>query len=209
MLCLCMCVCVTRAGATLADFVMPFFLFMVGTSMAMSFKRYQTGLLRKVLTRTVCLTSLQLLADADAIVLAVVTGQAVSAWACHSRRRTLPDRQFPRLGFQDDPHTCWLHGISHSRGTDLTHLSCTGNPAAHCMGLLCCVHVCHVPTQADRPQVCQQPRLVFAIAHVLESQVAVEDSGESSALHSLLASLVCGPCIPACVHRRHANSART
>jgi heparan-alpha-glucosaminide N-acetyltransferase len=38
---------------TFADFVMPFFLFMVGTSMSMSFRRYKSGLLKKVLMRTV------------------------------------------------------------------------------------------------------------------------------------------------------------
>ncbi len=38
---------------TFADFVMPFFLFMVGTSMSMSFRRYKEGLLKKVITRTI------------------------------------------------------------------------------------------------------------------------------------------------------------
>jgi predicted acyltransferase len=33
-------------------FYQPFFLFMVGTSMSMSFRRYKSGLLQKVLTRT-------------------------------------------------------------------------------------------------------------------------------------------------------------
>ena len=37
---------------TLADFVMPFFLFMVGMSMSMSFRKYKAGLLQKVITRT-------------------------------------------------------------------------------------------------------------------------------------------------------------
>eukprot|EP00037_Helgoeca_nana_P015524 m.145079 g.145079 ORF g.145079 m.145079 type:complete len:557 (-) comp23055_c0_seq6:54-1724(-) len=37
---------------TLADFVMPFFLFMVGCSMSLTFKKYKAGVLPKVMKRT-------------------------------------------------------------------------------------------------------------------------------------------------------------
>eukprot|EP00040_Diaphanoeca_grandis_P013404 m.67759 g.67759 ORF g.67759 m.67759 type:complete len:590 (+) comp23866_c0_seq1:209-1978(+) len=46
---------------TLADFVMPFFLFMVGCSMSLSFKKYNKHLWKKILTRTAKLFVLGLL----------------------------------------------------------------------------------------------------------------------------------------------------
>eukprot|EP00041_Stephanoeca_diplocostata_P010748 m.172088 g.172088 ORF g.172088 m.172088 type:complete len:267 (-) comp18282_c0_seq56:3725-4525(-) len=46
---------------TLADFVMPYFLFMVGCSMSLAFRKYRKGLLTKVLTRTAKLFVLGLL----------------------------------------------------------------------------------------------------------------------------------------------------
>eukprot|EP00039_Didymoeca_costata_P021285 m.344037 g.344037 ORF g.344037 m.344037 type:complete len:560 (-) comp23739_c0_seq1:61-1740(-) len=46
---------------TLADFVMPYFLFMVGCSMSLAFKRVRKGLLKKVVWRTIKLFILGLL----------------------------------------------------------------------------------------------------------------------------------------------------
>lgn len=46
---------------TLADFVMPYFLFMVGCSMSLAFRKYHKGLLKKVFTRTAKLFILGLL----------------------------------------------------------------------------------------------------------------------------------------------------
>jgi len=50
-----------RDTVTYADFVMPFFLFMVGMSMSLSMRKYKSGLFTKVCSRTVKLFLLGLL----------------------------------------------------------------------------------------------------------------------------------------------------